>query len=124
MSLGCHFPGLLAEAFSMRSINEIEARSLAMHRLIVDKIRKDPALFQKVRATLARWRQIVCLSSQPYLEEWECLMNQGMEAALSMALDESQHAADLRRSSPFSGVLTNRERFIFLRDWKEQTQSM
>ena len=52
-----------------------------MHRFVVEKIKSDPELFEKARAILARWRTTVCNSSQPYLAEWEALMNEGVEAA-------------------------------------------
>lgn len=55
----------------MRTHQEIDARSLAMHRLVADKIRRDPSRFDRAKATLARWRITVCVSSQPYLAEWE-----------------------------------------------------
>lgn len=102
---------------NMRTPQEIIARSLALHQLVAAKIRNDPSLFLKARATLARWRQTVCLSSQPYLIEWERLMDQGMEVTLAKALEDSEHAADLRKSSPFAGVLTNHERLLFLKEW-------
>ena len=50
---------------------------------------RDPALFEKSRLTLARWRKTVCVASQPYLEEWERLMNEGVEACLAVALEDS-----------------------------------
>jgi hypothetical protein len=97
---------------------EIDKRSLALHQLVADKIRRDPALFGKAEATLARWRSEVCVSSQPYLEEWENLMGQGVEACLAVAVEDSQRAAALRQSSPFCAVLDNRERFAFLKTWR------
>lgn len=104
----------------MRTPSELRARSLAMHQLVVAKIRQDPTLFLRARATLSRWRQTVCLSSQPYLMEWERLMEQGMDVTLAKAVEDSEHAADLRKSSPFAGILTNQERFAFLRDWSRR----
>lgn len=47
-------------------------------------------------------------------------MNQGMEVALGVAVEDSEHAADLRRSSPFAGVLTNKERFAFFKNWSRR----
>jgi hypothetical protein len=104
----------------MRTPSELRARSLAMHQLVVAKIRQDPTLFLKARATLSRWRQTVCLSSQPYLMEWERLMEQGIDVTLAKALEDSEHAADLRKSSPFADILTSQERFAFLRNWSQR----
>lgn len=102
----------------MRTHLEIDERSLALHRMVADKIRQNPALFDQARATLARWRKTVCVSSQPYLCEWEHLMNHGIEACLTVAVEDSEHATALRQSSPFAGLLTNQDRFAFLRTWR------
>jgi len=85
----------------MRTHQEIDRRSLALHRLVAERVMRDPALFEKARMTLARWRETVCVTSQPYLEEWERLMNQGVEACLSVALEDSQRAAALRHRPRF-----------------------
>jgi hypothetical protein len=95
---------------------QIDKRTRAMHGLIVAKIRRDPALFDRVLATLTRWRGMVSGHSQPYLQTWETLAQQGgMEACLSMAVEDSERAAALRQASPFAGLLTNAERFAFLK---------
>lgn len=103
----------------MRTHQEIDSRSLALHRLVAAKIRNDPALFERARATLARWRSSVCVQSQPYLEEWQRLMDQGADVCLTVAVDDSEKATAMRQSSPFSGLLTNRERFAFLKAWNQ-----
>lgn len=107
----------------MKTHREIDRRSLALHRLVAERVRSDPALFEKAIKTLARWRESVCIASQPYLEEWERLMHQGVEACLSVAVEDSQRAAALRQSSPFSGVLSNRERFAFLKQWRSDDEA-
>jgi len=55
----------------------LDRRSLALHRLIAEKIRRDPDLFENVKRTLARWSQIVCANSQPYVKEWQRLVDLG-----------------------------------------------
>jgi hypothetical protein len=100
-----------------RTPQQLEACSLAMYRLIAEKIKKNPALFDKARATLAQWCMIVCPSSQPYLAEWERIMEQGINACLAAAAEESEHAATLRKCAPFAGILTDQERREFLRTW-------
>ena len=91
-----------------------------MHHLVVAKIRRDPALFARVLATLARWRGTVCEASQPYLMTWEALAQEGMEPCLRMAVEDSARAAALRQASPFAGLLSNEERFAFLKTWKHR----
>lgn len=101
----------------MRDHPLIDQRSLAMHQCVAQKIRQDPALFDKVCGTLARWRATVSPAAQPYLEVWQQAVDQGMEACLALAVEDSARATALRQSSPFAGVLTPAERFGFLRSW-------
>ncbi len=91
-----------------------------MHRLISQKIRDTPELLQRVSENLARWKTLCAPSTQPYLLEWEQLVQQGMEACLDIAQEDSEHARTLRQSSPFAGLLSSQERFAFLRQWKQQ----
>jgi len=107
----------------MRTHEEIDERSLAMYRLVASRILRDPELFQKARATLARWRGTVCVASQPHLADWERLINLGVDACLAVAVEDSQRAAALRQSSPFPGMLGNRERFAFLKAWRRDHEA-
>lgn len=102
----------------MRTHQEIDQRSLALHRLIADKIKREPVLFEEAKKTLARWRVIVSPSSQPYLAAWEDLMKQGIDACLAVATEDSEWATALRQSSPLACVLPNSERLDFLKRWR------
>lgn len=101
----------------MNSHQEIDQRSLALHRLLTEKIRQDPALFENVKRTLAHWRKTVCANSQPYLEEWQRLVDLGTEECLAVATEDSERANAMRQASPFCGILTNEERWEFLLEW-------
>jgi uncharacterized protein YmfQ (DUF2313 family) len=102
----------------MNDHRQIDARSLAMHRLVAAKVRRDPAQFEHARATLARWLDPRNPTrSEPYLREWARLMALGMEATLAAAEEESERAEALRACSPFAGILTPAERFTFLKAW-------
>ena len=102
----------------MRTHAQIEARSLAMHRAIAERIRADPALLGRVRATLRRWLEDVSPRARPYLEEWQRIVDGGVDATLTALTEESDRAATLRQCSPFTGILSNRERFAFLKEWR------
>lgn len=104
----------------MRTHQEIDQRSLALHQLVAEKIRENPALLDKAQSILQRWRTIVCANSQPYLEEWEGLIDQGVDVCLAVAVEDSERAAALRQSSPLSCLLTNQERFTFLKAWNRR----
>lgn len=95
----------------------LDRRSRALHQLIAEKIRKDPALFENMRSTLDRWRKTVCANSQPYLEEWQRLVDLGIEECLAVATEDSEQANAMRQASPFCGILSNEERWEFLLEW-------
>jgi hypothetical protein len=99
---------------------EIDARSRALQLLVAEKIRREPARFDGARAVLERWRAMASGGSQPYLLEWERLFQEGVERTLGVAVEESERADALRQCSPLACVLTNQERWAFLRDWSRQ----
>ncbi|MDB5846363.1 MAG: hypothetical protein JWP29_115 [Rhodoferax sp.] len=87
----------------MQFHQDIDARSLALHRLIAQRVARDPAL-------LAR--------AQLYLREWAGRLAQGAEACLAVAVKDPQRAAALRQCSTFTNFLSNAARFAFLKSWK------
>lgn len=101
----------------MTSHQEIDQRSLALHRLITEKIRQDPRLFENMKKTLTRWRKIVSVNSQPYLEEWQRLVDLGIVECLAVATEDSEQATAMRQASPFCGILTEDEHREFLLEW-------
>jgi hypothetical protein len=107
----------------MHDHDRIDARSLSMHQRVAERIRAQPELMQRARATLARWRTTVSPAAQPYLQEWERLMDEGLEPCLRMAEEDSARARAMRQASPFAGLLSNAERFAFIRAWREPEQT-
>ncbi len=101
----------------MRTHQDLDQRSLALHRLIANKIRGTPSLFDKPQKNLARWRTVVSANAQPYLQDWQKLVDSGLESCLAVATQDSEYASALRQTSPFCGVLTHKERFAFFKDW-------
>lgn len=107
----------------MRSAAELDKRSLALHRLVVQKILSDRSLFQKVRETLDRYRSSGDLVSARCLAEWQPIVDLGIDAALIAALDPSERGNALRSASPFAGVLAESERLSFLEAWSADHQT-
>jgi hypothetical protein len=101
----------------MRTPQYMDDRSLAMHQLVVAKIRHDPALFAKAQTNVSRWQTMACARTQPYLQDWQSLINLGVDECLAVAVEDSARANALRQSSPFAGVLSHQERNLFLKNW-------
>lgn len=89
----------------------IEARSLAMHREIAERVRRNPRLLDVARQNIRRWRrQGVDVSA---FAEWEAILERGVEETVRALTDPSEKGARLRQSTPFTGVLTPKERRRF-----------
>lgn len=99
---------------------DLDARSLALHRLVAERLRQDPAAFEHARDTLARWRQSADARVQPYLAAWEAIMAKGLQSTIVFMLEESERAAALRQASPFAGLLSHAERFAALKAWRQE----
>jgi len=103
-----------------RTHDVLDRRSLDLHRLIAERLREQPEKLESVRRTLARWKTIVAPNSQPYVAEWQRLVDAGLDVALAMAVEDSERATALRQSAPFAcSVLTPRERWAFLKQWND-----
>jgi len=88
----------------------LDERSLALHRLVAEKISADPALLDKARANVRRWQ---AASGEPSLalSEWEQILDASpVDEVIALLVERSERATRLRQSSPFAGILTEPER--------------
>lgn len=88
----------------------LDARSLAMHALIAEKIRSDPRLLEVARNNLQRWRHRWPQQPPAWFEEWLRIMSWQWPRIAALITEQSEHAIRLRQSSPFAGVLNAAER--------------
>lgn len=95
-----------------------DARSLALHRLVADKMRADPQLMDEAHAVLDHWFRVGPVDSRPYLERWREILNQGLDHTIAIACEASEQATALRQSSPLAVLLDNEERLAFFAEWK------
>jgi hypothetical protein len=87
----------------------LDERSLALHRLVAEKISHDPELLEWARDNLRRW-QSAGGSPSLALAEWEHILTRTVEEITALLVDPSENATRLRQSSPFAGILTEAER--------------
>jgi len=103
----------------MRAMNrqqQIEHFLLAAHRLAVARLRAQPLKAEEVKHQLARWRKDAGLArSAVYLDEWETLLDVGLDQLEQVVCGADDHAAVLRSVSPMSILLTQKERAELLR---------
>jgi hypothetical protein len=96
-------PGLLKHRVA-------EARSLALHCLIAQKIAADPELLEIPKRNLAAWIARYGDTPPRALEEWRAVLARPWPEIAALISDPGEDAARLRQSSPFAGVLTAAER--------------
>jgi len=100
----------------MKTHQEIDRRSLLLHRLVSGKLLRNPALVERPRATISRWRSDN--PDAPALREWENLLAElDVQALVRFLRSRSEDATRLRQSSPFVGILTEDERDSVMRKY-------
>ena len=88
----------------------LDARSLAMHCKIVQKISRDPQLLEKAKANLSRWSAKIDGPKPRYLREWQQILDKPWLTIAEMMTSMSEDATRHRSSSPFAGILSEEER--------------
>lgn len=86
-----------------------DRRSLWLHSAIAERVRAEPDLvLAGARSSLERMRSLH--PDAGLLDEWKSLLRCPLPALLSVFADPSPWARELRHVTPFSGVLSARER--------------
>lgn len=96
-----------ATSFFDSDHKRLDERSLALHAAVADKIRSNPALVERARANLGRWRATL---NGAWMDEWQAILDGSSDALLAFLRERSERATRLRQSSPFAGALTVEER--------------
>ncbi len=88
----------------------LDARSLAMHCRIAQKIMRDPKLLEVARKNLSRWGEKSVGQTPRYLHEWQEILERPWPEIAELITSMNDEATRLRSSSPFAGVLNVEER--------------
>ena len=86
--------------------DRLDRRALAKHELIAQKIMKNPALVDRAKNTLARWK---ATQGGFWIQGWEKELDQPVEAIARFLREQSDYATELRQTSPFVGTLSPEE---------------
>ncbi|MGH9917913.1 MAG: helix-turn-helix domain-containing protein [Nitrososphaerales archaeon] len=93
-----------------------ELRTLELHRLIAEKLEEDP---ERVLAIANQNLELMRRTdhgrhSRPYLDAWQVLLCGPKRDLARVMVSTDAVARDLRQASPFSGVLSEKERISAL----------
>lgn len=88
----------------------LDARSLAMHCKIAQKISRESELLEVARSNLSRWRAKSVGRQPRYLDEWQDILERPWPEIAELITSMSEESTRLRSSSPFAGILDTKER--------------
>ncbi len=96
----------------------IDARSLALGEIIADRLRERPELLGTARQILARWKLKCSSNVQATLDEWQTILDAGLEETVAVLTGREERHVRLRQSAPFAGeqIITRQERDAL---WKQ-----
>ena len=97
-----------------------EARSLAIHRLIAERLRQDPRLVKVALRRVETWVDEGKMRPA-YADAWRELLGGPIEALLAVLGDRAEKAAALRQCTPFVGVVDQQTR---LRIWRQERERL
>ncbi len=85
----------------------IDERSLAFGEHTARRLREQPELLTAARGQLARWRSGGAPNVQTTLDEWQMILDGGLDVTVEALTGRGERFVRLRQSAPFAG-----ERFI------------
>lgn len=94
-----------------------EARSIALHRAIAERLVQEPdPVLERARRNLATLRSVHADgSADHWLDAWADLLDGPVDALVATLTDPGDTAHELRQNTPFAGVLSPRERWAVYR---------
>ena len=95
----------------MPSQQQIHAFTRAFHRVALQRLLDKPSLVERALQTIARWQtQRGSTASDPYMQEWQSLLEGDLSQLQTRVCADDDHAATLRNTSPLGFVLSPAER--------------
>jgi hypothetical protein len=91
-----------------------EERSLALHKLVAERLRADPSLLDRARDRVRSWLRDGSVA-RPLADAWQEILSHPIEGVAAVLSDAGQHARDLRQTSPFAGAIDARTRWAVWR---------
>lgn len=112
-----------------QQVSRADAKSLALYQAIRQKLESSPDQILPLQNALAWVRKFASsMPEVPYLDEWEQRLQAAIHsedarlALLDWMTSADEHAITMRSCSPFSQVLTTRERTDVLMQFAQEYQ--
>jgi hypothetical protein len=96
-----------------------DRRSLAIHELVAQRVRQDPAVLEVPRQRVREWGRAGTMNPK-YPQAWSDLLDGPIDRLLEVLVEPSEWATELRHVSPFAGLIDMATRERVWRDVKHQ----
>lgn len=101
----------------MSGHRKVERQVAALHLKIAERLRAgDPFPVLRARSNLSRWRERFGGTLPLAYAEWSELMDQGTEQVIRVLEADDPDSIRRRASSPFTGILSPKERWRIIQD--------
>jgi excisionase family DNA binding protein len=113
------------EAFIQGTLTPEEMQTLWLHRAVAGKVVQRPAaLLAAASINLRRLRRLHPEGvAWEWLDRWEVVIEDGAESVLEALTSSAEYAVALRRNSPFTGILPEKERQRVLESFAESRRN-
>jgi hypothetical protein len=100
------------EALIEPALTRDQSELLWLHRAVAGKVvANPPAVLAAAAINLRRLRRMHPEGrADQWLDRWDAILDEGAESVLDALTSSAEYAVELRRTSPFAGVLSERER--------------
>lgn len=96
-----------------------EERSIEYHRLIAERLLRDPEILAMARRRVAEW--LAAAETAPfYARKWAEILAADAASVAAFLVARSELAIELRQSTPFAGAITPQERWRIWRETRER----
>ena len=118
------------EALIEPGMNREQLQTLWLHRAVAGRLVQDPrAVLAAAAINLRRLRRLRPEGrAWEWLDRWDAVLEQGVEAVLEALTSSAAYAVKLREASPFAGILPENERqavvAAFADSRRDQARSM
>lgn len=110
------------ERFTGDRLTRGQEKSLWLHRALLGELLADPdRVLNQARDDLRRWAATQRADGRAvrYLQEWERVLDRGLDEVLETLTGTSARCCELRQNSPFAGVLSGPARARILRSFED-----
>lgn len=99
-----------------------ELRSIAAHRLIVERLHAEPEVLTRARERVEGWLEAGRPVDPRYARAWQALLARPVPEIAAALVEDSERMRDLRQVGPFAGAITPAQWWRIVREVHEDSE--